>query len=154
MTKSAFVSGTSFNAFLSKPHALRSSCSLRPRPFALRKPARQRPTMRVYDVEVHLKGEKHIIPIDEELTLLEGIEEYGKEVKYSCRAGVCVTCAAKLLSGEVDPGFASITDELKDEGYVLACSAYPMSEGIVIEMDHFDDAYDKQYGQFEADTKK
>ncbi|PXF48677.1 Ferredoxin-2 [Gracilariopsis chorda] len=110
--------------------------------------------MRVYDVEVLLDGETHIIPIDEELTLLEGIEEYGKEVLYSCRAGVCITCAAKLLSGEVDPGFASITDELKDEGYVLACSAYPRSEGIKLEMNHFDDAYNKQYGRYEAGTAK
>ncbi|KAI0564976.1 Ferredoxin [Gracilaria domingensis] len=85
--------------------------------------------MRVYDVEIELEGEKHIIPIDEDMTLLEGIEEYGKEVLYSCRAGVCITCACKLLEGEIDPGFASITDDLKAEGYVLACSAYPSNMG-------------------------
>lgn len=114
---------------------------------------RVRPTMKVYTVQIDMHGTKHDIPIDEELTLLEGIEEYGLEVLYSCRAGVCVTCAAKLLSGEIDPGFASITEELKDEGYVLTCSAYPRSEGIKLEMNHFDDAYEKQYGQFEQDKK-
>lgn len=101
-----------------------------------------------------LDGKKYEIPIDEEQTLLEGIEEYGLEVLYSCRAGVCVTCAAKILEGTVDLGFASITDDLKDEGYVLTCSAYPRSEGIKLEMNHFDDAYEKQYGQFEVDKSK
>lgn len=105
--------------------------------------------MRVYDVEIELYGEKHMIPIDEDMTLLEGIEEHGLSVLYSCRAGVCVTCAAKILAGEVDLGFASITDDLKDQGYVLTCSGYPRSEGIKLEMNHFDDAYEKQYGQYE-----
>lgn len=107
------------------------------------------PAMRVYDVEIQLYGEKHMIPIDEDLTLLEGIEEYGLEVLYSCRAGVCMTCAAKILEGDVDLGTASITDDLKDQGYVLTCSGFPRSEGIRLEMNHFDDAYEKQYGQFE-----
>lgn len=91
-----------------------------------------------------------MIPIDEDMTLLEGIEEFGLSVLYSCRAGVCVTCAAKIMSGEVDLGAASITDELKEQGYVLTCSGFPRSEGIRLEMNHFDDAYEKQYGQFEA----
>lgn len=116
-------------------------------------PRRTRPTMKVYDVEIELYGEKHMIPIDEDLTLLEGIEEYGLSVLYSCRAGVCVTCAAKILAGEVDLGFASITDDLKEQGYVLTCSGYPRSEGIKLEMNHFDDAYEKQYGRFEQDRQ-
>eukprot|EP00174_Griffithsia_okiensis_P000807 GO256371.1.p2 GENE.GO256371.1~~GO256371.1.p2 ORF type:complete len:107 (-),score=29.77 GO256371.1:112-405(-) len=96
-----------------------------------------------------MHGTKYDIPVKEDCTLLEGIEEFGLEVLHSCRAGVCVTCAAKILAGEIDPGFASITDDLKEEGYVLTCSAYPRSDGIKLEMNHFDDAYDKQYGQFE-----
>lgn len=109
--------------------------------------------MRVYDVEVEIEGETHNIPIDESFTLLEGIEEYGIEVLYSCRAGVCTTCAAKVLAGDIDLGSASMTDELKDDGYVLTCVAYPRSEGIKLEMNHFDDAYEKQYGQFEMHSK-
>lgn len=106
--------------------------------------------MRVYDVEILLEGERHIIPVDEDMTLLEGIEEQGHDVLYSCRAGVCITCAAKVLAGTVDFGAASITDELKEQGYVLTCSAFPRSEGIKLEMNHFDDAYEKQYGKFET----
>lgn len=107
--------------------------------------------MREYDVEILLYGETHVIPIEEDVNLLQGIEEYGLEVLYSCRAGVCMTCAAKIVSGTVDLGFASMTDDLKEQGYVLTCSGYPRSEGIKLEMNHFDDAYEKQYGQFEND---
>lgn len=121
------------------------------RPLARARAARRAaPAMRVYDVEIQLYGEKHVIPIDEDLTLLEGIEEFGLEVLYSCRAGVCMTCAAKILEGDVDLGVASITDDLKDQGYVLTCSGFPRSEGIRLEMNHFDDAYEKQYGQYES----
>eukprot|EP00177_Eucheuma_denticulatum_P008124 GFKZ01014800.1.p2 GENE.GFKZ01014800.1~~GFKZ01014800.1.p2 ORF type:complete len:151 (+),score=24.57 GFKZ01014800.1:162-614(+) len=128
-----------------------TATSLTSRPIAHRLSRRRTsPTMRVYDVEIQLYGETHMIPIDEDMTLLEGIEEYGLSVLYSCRAGVCVTCAAKILSGDVDLGAASITDDLKDQGYVLTCSGFPRSEGIRLEMNHFDDAYEKQYGQFEA----
>ena len=105
--------------------------------------------MKTYDVEISLDGERHLIPIDSSQTLLDGIEDYGLEVKYSCRAGVCTTCAAKVLKGEVDLGQAAISEELKEEGYVLTCSGFPRSEGIVLEMNHFDDAYEMQYGRFE-----
>lgn len=157
MNSSAFVTGTAVSSFTATqspsfvtPRRIKNASSL-----VQKKQTRrvQQPTMKVYDVEVLMEGKKHMIPIDEDLTLLEGIEEYGLEVLYSCRAGVCVTCAAKMLQGEIDPGFASITDDLKAEGYVLACSAYPRSEGIKLEMNHFDDAYEKQYGQYEQEEQ-
>lgn len=106
-------------------------------------------TMRVYNVDIALYGKQYTIPVDENQTFLEGIEEFGLEVPYSCRAGVCITCAAKVVSGDVDLGEAAITDDLKQEGYVLTCSGFPLSEGIKLEMNQFEDAYDKQYGQYE-----
>lgn len=145
MSTTAFVPATASRAFL---RARPATTPLTARPS--RAAQRVRPTMRVYDVEIELYGEKHLIPIDEDTTLLEGIEAVGLEVLHSCRAGVCITCAAKVMSGEVDFGFASITDELKEQGYVLTCSGFPRSEGIKLEMNHFDDAYDKQYGQYEV----
>lgn len=104
---------------------------------------------KTYDVDITLYGKDYTIPVAEDQTLLEGIEEFGLEVPYSCRAGVCITCAAKVLSGDVDPGEAAITDDLKADGYVLTCSGFPRSQGIKLELNHFDDAYDKQYGQYE-----
>lgn len=110
--------------------------------------------MRVYDVEIDFHGETYMIPVDENQTLLEGIEAFGLTVPYSCRAGVCTTCAAKIMAGNVDLGDIAMMDDLKDEGYVLTCSGMPRSEGIKLEMEHFDDVYERQYGQYEKINQK
>lgn len=116
-------------------------------------PARRAtPTMKVYDVEIFLQGETHNIPIDENDTLLEGIESYGLTVPYSCRAGVCMTCAAKIEAGDIDLGEIAMMDSLKDDGYVLTCSGMPRGEGIKLTMEM--DVYEMQYGQFEVEKQK
>lgn len=105
--------------------------------------------MTVYNVEINFHGTKHIIPVDEQQTLLEGIESVGLEVPYSCRAGVCMTCAAKIIEGEVDLGEIAMMTDLQDDGYVLTCSGMPRGEGIKLEMNQFDVVYEQQYGQNE-----
>lgn len=119
----------------------------RTRPAAVTR--RRSPTMTVYNVEINFHGTTHIIPVDEQQTLLEGIESVGLEVPYSCRAGVCMTCAAKIIEGEVDLGEIAMMTDLQDDGYVLTCSGMPRSEGIKLEMNQFDVVYEQQYGQNE-----
>ena len=48
---------------------------------------------------------------------------------YGCRYGGCISCAAKLLSGEVDQraGVALNGRQLAD-GYVLLCVARPLTD--------------------------
>ncbi|RLA44862.1 MAG: hypothetical protein DRR42_20010, partial [Gammaproteobacteria bacterium] len=56
-------------------------------------------------------------------TLLDLAEQQGLTPPYSCRSGVCGTCATKLIEGDVsyaDPPLAEIQD-----GYALICCAYP-----------------------------
>src|SRR5215217_6042674 len=51
----------------------------------------------------------------------------GMSLPYGCRYGGCISCAAKLLSGEVDQraGVALNGRQLAD-GYVLLCVARPL----------------------------
>lgn len=107
------------------------------------------PTMKEYVVGINLDGKDYDIPCDDDQTFLDAIEEYGLVVPYSCRAGVCMTCAAKIVRGEVDLGEAALGDDGKNEGFVLCCSGFPKSDDIYLEMNKFDDAYNMQYGQYE-----
>jgi ferredoxin len=67
--------------------------------------------------------------VDSGRVLLETLEDEGVSLPYGCRYGGCVSCAAKLLVGEVDQseGVALNRRQLAD-GYVLLCVARPLSD--------------------------
>ena len=56
-------------------------------------------------------------------TLLDLAESAGLEPAYSCRSGVCQTCAVRVQSGSVDYAEAPAMDP--PAGMALICSAYP-----------------------------
>ncbi|MGB0847044.1 MAG: 1,2-phenylacetyl-CoA epoxidase subunit PaaE [Thiolinea sp.] len=60
----------------------------------------------------------------------------GMELPYSCKAGVCSTCKAKLVSGEVDMDISHGLEAHEVEaGYILACQAHPLSDEVVVDFD-------------------
>ena len=67
--------------------------------------------------------------VDRRKPLLDALEAQGVSLPYGCRYGGCISCAAKLLSGEVDQraGVALNGRQLAD-GYVLLCVARPLSD--------------------------
>jgi ring-1,2-phenylacetyl-CoA epoxidase subunit PaaE len=68
--------------------------------------------------------------------VLDASAAAGLEVPYSCKSGVCCTCRAKLLEGEVrmDRNFALEPHEVA-AGFVLTCQAHPLTERVVISFD-------------------
>jgi ring-1,2-phenylacetyl-CoA epoxidase subunit PaaE len=60
----------------------------------------------------------------------------GLDVPYSCRSGVCATCRAKVLQGQVrmDRNFALDTADVA-AGFVLTCQAHPLSAQVVVSFD-------------------
>jgi len=56
-------------------------------------------------------------------TLLDLVESAGLDAEYSCRSGICQTCAVGLLAGSVD--YADPPAVPPPEGTALICSAYP-----------------------------
>lgn len=58
------------------------------------------------------------------------------DVPYACRGGVCGTCRARLLEGEVEMvgGYALEPDEIA-AGFVLACQSHPRSPRVTLSFD-------------------
>ncbi len=67
--------------------------------------------------------------VNGEEPLLDTLEQHGVSLPYGCRYGGCISCAAKLLDGEVDQseGVALNGRQIRD-GYVLLCVARPKSD--------------------------
>ena len=69
-------------------------------------------------------------------TILEAAIQAGADLPYACRAGVCASCRAKLVKGEVtmDQNYA-LADEEIEQGFILACQSHPASERLTIDFD-------------------
>jgi ring-1,2-phenylacetyl-CoA epoxidase subunit PaaE len=68
--------------------------------------------------------------------VLEAALRVRSELPYACRGGVCSTCRAKLVEGEVTMArnWALEPDELA-AGYILTCQSSPMTDHVVIDYD-------------------
>ncbi len=61
--------------------------------------------------------------------LLDTLERHGISLPYGCRYGGCISCAAKLLDGEVDQSEGvALNGRQLHHGYVLLCVARPLSD--------------------------
>ena len=61
--------------------------------------------------------------------LLDTLREQGVDLPYGCRYGGCVTCAAKLIAGEVDQRRqVALNNRQLAQGYVILCVARPLTD--------------------------
>ncbi|GAB4227974.1 MAG: 2Fe-2S iron-sulfur cluster-binding protein [Stanieria sp.] len=100
-----------------------------------------------YQVTINHQGTTQTIEVQSEQTILQAALDAGIELPYSCSAGVCTTCAAKLSGGEVEQSDGmGLSPELQQEGYALLCVAYPRSDlKLVSEQEEI--VYQRQFGQ-------
>ena len=65
-------------------------------------------------------------------TLLENGEDAGLILPYSCRAGMCGRCKAKLISGDVaQSSIDGLTKQEQIEGYILCCTATAKTDVVI-----------------------
>lgn len=58
------------------------------------------------------------------------------DAPYACKAGVCSTCRAKVLEGEVEMrANHALEDYEVNQGYVLTCQCHPLSDRVVVSYD-------------------
>lgn len=68
--------------------------------------------------------------------ILDGALNNGADLPFSCKGGVCATCKARLLEGEVDMDLNhALSDKEVQDGMILTCQAHPVSEKVVVDFD-------------------
>lgn len=70
------------------------------------------------------------------ISVLDAALAKGADLPFACKGGVCCTCRAKVVKGEVDMdiNYALEKDELA-AGFVLTCQAHPRSDEVEIDFD-------------------
>jgi len=60
----------------------------------------------------------------------------GVDLPFSCKGGVCATCRAKLVEGEVEmDSDQALRPEEIEQGYILTCQSHPISNKVVVDFD-------------------
>ncbi|MFF0221606.1 2Fe-2S iron-sulfur cluster-binding protein [Streptomyces sp. NPDC004629] len=87
-------------------------------------------------VTARLDGRGGTWPVRDGESLLETVLRNRSDAPYACKGGVCGTCRAFLVSGEVrmDRNFALEAEETA-AGYVLACQSHPVTEEVELDFD-------------------
>jgi ring-1,2-phenylacetyl-CoA epoxidase subunit PaaE len=89
------------------------------------------------DVEVRFGGitTKLRVPFAGQ-PILDAVHAAGIDAPYACKGGVCCSCRAKLVEGEVDMDvvYGLEPDEIA-AGFVLTCQSHPKTARVVIDYD-------------------
>lgn len=87
-------------------------------------------------LSVQLDGKLHELHMHNHERVLDVALAAGLDLPYSCKGGVCCTCRAKVLDGQVhmEKNFTLEDWEVK-KGFVLSCQARPLTEHISISYD-------------------
>lgn len=76
------------------------------------------------------------LPLNSDITILDAALKQGADLPYACKGGMCCTCKAKLLEGEVAMDVHwGLEEEEIEKGFILACQSHPKTEKVVIDFD-------------------
>ncbi|WP_341236164.1 2Fe-2S iron-sulfur cluster-binding protein [uncultured Sulfitobacter sp.] len=86
--------------------------------------------------KVTLDGESRTFMMPKDVSLLDAAIANNVDAPFACKAGVCSTCRAKVLEGEVEMvANHALEDYEVERGYVLTCQCFPLSDNVVFDYD-------------------
>lgn len=88
-------------------------------------------------VKITIDGRRRTIAFDSAKgSILENARAAGLPAPFACKAGVCATCRARVVSGEVTmiQNYGLSPEEVA-QGYVLTCQAVPVSAEVELNFD-------------------
>jgi ring-1,2-phenylacetyl-CoA epoxidase subunit PaaE len=69
-------------------------------------------------------------------SILDAAMDAGADVPFACKGGVCCTCKAKVIEGEVHMKVNyGLEDYEVENGFVLTCQCVPISDNVVVNYD-------------------
>jgi ring-1,2-phenylacetyl-CoA epoxidase subunit PaaE len=88
------------------------------------------------EVTVLLDGRSSTVTVPAGTPVLDGAQRVRPDLPFACKGGVCGTCRARLVEGEVTMrrNYALEPAEL-DAGYILTCQSLPASPSVVVDYD-------------------
>ena len=89
------------------------------------------------EVTLRLDGQRHgfTLAFNSE-TILDAAIARGLDPPYSCKAGVCSTCRARVVEGKVDMAVNyALEDREVERGFVLTCQARPLTARVTLDYD-------------------
>ncbi len=76
------------------------------------------------------------LSLTSDTTILDAALKQGADLPFACKGGVCCTCKARLLEGEVSMDVHwGLEDEEVEQGYILTCQSHPKTEKVVVDFD-------------------
>jgi len=126
-------------AFGLAPNAIRRELFLNADspPPAVARPQAEEPVPQGAEVTVIFDQRRRRFIFDaDQPSILDAARAAGADVPFACKAGVCATCRAHLIEGEVymTRNHALDPDEL-ERGFILTCQARPTSTKVVMNFD-------------------
>jgi ring-1,2-phenylacetyl-CoA epoxidase subunit PaaE len=86
-------------------------------------------------MSVTLDGRTRKVPFSQG-NILDSARVAGLPAPFACKAGVCATCRARVVSGKVEMAARyGLTDEEIEGGYVLTCQSVPAGDGVALDYD-------------------
>jgi len=92
---------------------------------------------RTSSVTIVLNGNRTRIAVPfEGMPVLDAALDRKLDLPFACKGGVCCTCKAKLVEGEVrmDVNYGLEPDEIA-AGYILTCQSHPLTETLIVDYD-------------------
>jgi ferredoxin len=88
-------------------------------------------------LKVLLDGNSIELKMDPTNSILQTLMDEGYDPPHSCTSGVCTTCMARLVKGEVfmDVNYG-LDDEEVNNGFILTCQSHPTTPEIEVDYDY------------------
>lgn len=96
---------------------------------------------------VYLQNLDTALTVSEDETIYAAALKAGIQLPIGCEYGGCITCAAKMLEGQVrQPNATALNRRQAKAGYILLCVAYPKADCVLqVGVESHDELYQNPF---------